>query len=183
MLGIYETALAATHPGKPPAVGRSNPPSNLTPDPAQAVLPFPFQGFKLCVFSAHRKAEVSYAVILLGYGKAFLKFIRLRTIKPTRPLKDLVAFLIILYLAGRSAIRQLGIPTILDTITRDATRYFLVIFTAHFALVVMLLFTRVSLITSFANVHRCQGFSLAFYSTTPSSVSPSSRHFPIQKLL
>ena len=74
VLGIYETVRAATHPGEPPS-GCSHSPSNLTPDPAQAVLPIPFESFKFCVFSPLRKAEVAYAVILLGYGKAFPKFI------------------------------------------------------------------------------------------------------------
>jgi hypothetical protein len=73
-LGIYQTVLAAMHPGEPP-VDCSNSPSNLTPDPAQAVIPIPFESFKFCIFSPLRKEEVTYAVMLLGYGKAFLKFI------------------------------------------------------------------------------------------------------------
>ena len=66
-------------------------------------------------------------------------------------MKDFVAFLIIVYLAGRSTFRQLGIPTILDTIARDATKYFLVIFTAHFVLVMTLLIARVTSATVFVN--------------------------------
>ena len=66
-------------------------------------------------------------------------------------MEDLLAFLIILYLAGRSTIRQLGIPTLLDTIARDAAKYFFVIFTAHFVLLMTLLFARVSSAAVFAN--------------------------------
>ena len=62
-----------------------------------------------------------------------------------RFLLDLIAFLVILHLAGRWTLRQFGVPGLLATILRDATIYFLVIFTAHFVLVVTLLSARVSL--------------------------------------
>ena len=47
----------------------------LHPTTAEPVLPIPFEVFKICIFSPLRKAEVAYAVILLGYGKAFLNFL------------------------------------------------------------------------------------------------------------
>ena len=72
-LGIYQAVLEATSPGEPPA-DCSHSPSNLTPDPAQPIIPIPFEGFKLCIFLPLRAAEIAYAVILLGYGKAFLNF-------------------------------------------------------------------------------------------------------------
>lgn len=58
--------------------------------------------------------------------------------------EDLLVFLIILYLASWSTIRQSSIPVLLDTIVRDATEYFFVIFMAHFVLVMTLLFARVN---------------------------------------
>ena len=62
---------------------------------------------------------------------------------PTLSLADLLAFLIILHLASRSTARKFGLPGLLGTIVRDATKYFLVIFTAHFVLVMTLLFAPV----------------------------------------
>ena len=66
-------------------------------------------------------------------------------------LEDLLAFLVILHTAGWWKIRRFGIPGLVGTILRDATKYFLVIFTSHFVLVMTLLFTRVSLMVHFAN--------------------------------
>ena len=49
-----------------------------------------------------------------------------------------------------SKFRWLGLPSLLHTIVKDATKYFLVIFTAHFVLAMTLLFARVSSATGFA---------------------------------
>jgi len=61
----------------------------------------------------------------------------------TNPLKDLLVFLIILHIAGRWA-RRFDVSGLLGTILRDATIYFLVIFTAHFVFVMTLVLARVS---------------------------------------
>lgn len=58
--------------------------------------------------------------------------------------EDLVAFIIVLHLAGQWTIQRFGIPGLLGTILRDATKYFIAIFTAHFVLAMTLLFARVS---------------------------------------
>jgi len=71
-------------------------------------------------------------------------------------LEDLLAFFVILYLAGRW-VRQFGILGLLGTILRDATKYFLVIFTAHFVLVATLLFARVSPFMSLASYGDAKG--------------------------
>ena len=113
----------------------------MGPITAGVIPPIPFDGFKLCAFSRHRKTEVAYTAISLGYGKLFLTYLQMIT--PTAFWEDLLAFLIILYLAGRW-FRQFGLLGLLGTILRDATKYFLVIFTAHLVLTSTLLFARVS---------------------------------------
>ena len=57
---------------------------------------------------------------------------------------DSLAFLLILFLTARSEKQGLKIPTILRTMAEDATRYFLVIFSAHLAFVLTLNLGRVS---------------------------------------
>jgi len=79
-------------------------------------------------------------------------------IQSTPFLEDLLAFFIILHLAGRWTVRWSGIPGLLGTILRDATKYFLVIFTAHFVLAMTLLFARVSLAMYFANRNDAKQF-------------------------
>lgn len=88
--------------------------------------------------------EITYTVISLAFGEAFPELPCFQTVTPTMFLQDLFAFLIILYQASRSRVRHLGVPSLLGTIVRDATKYFLVIFTAQFALAMTLLFGRVS---------------------------------------
>lgn len=69
-------------------------------------------------------------------------------------LKDLLAFFVILRLPGRWTIRRFGVPGLLGTIIRDSTKYFLVIFTAHFVLVMTILFARVSSTMHFWNYNQ-----------------------------
>lgn len=73
-------------------------------------------------------------------------------------LEDLLSFIITLHLAGRWRIRRFGIPSLIGTILRDATKYFVVIFTAHFVLTMTLLFARVSSKAHFANRGYAQCF-------------------------
>ena len=113
----------------------------MEPIAAEVIPPIPSDNFKLCVFSRHRKTEVAYTAISLGYGKTFIPYLQM--VIPILFLEDLLAFLIILYLAGRW-VRQFGLLGLLGTILRDATKYFLVIFTAHLALTLTLLLARVS---------------------------------------
>ena len=51
---------------------------------------------------------------------------------------DSLAFLLIMLLAARSRRRGLKVQSIMETIATDAMRYFLVIFSAHFVLVMTL---------------------------------------------
>ncbi|KAF9790805.1 hypothetical protein BJ322DRAFT_1170204 [Thelephora terrestris] len=81
---------------------------------AQTIPPIPLDAYRLCVFVRHRTLEVVYTGISLLY--------------------DLLAFSLTIMLARRSMTSGLRIPTILNVIAEDATRYFLVIFTSHFVL-------------------------------------------------
>ena len=56
---------------------------------------------------------------------------------------DSLAFSVIVYLVVRSNVDKVPIPRLLRTIARDATTYFLVIFTSHFVLVMFLVFANV----------------------------------------
>lgn len=61
---------------------------------------------------------------------------------------DFLAFSLIIFLAMRSRIPGLRVPNILDIIAKDATRYFLVIFTSHLVFELTLSFGRVSAIVT-----------------------------------
>jgi hypothetical protein len=68
---------------------------------------------------------------------------------------DFLAFSLIVFFAVRAR-REAGgfkIPMILQTIAEDSTRYFLVIFTSHFVLMMTLLFARVGPTPSFSLGH------------------------------
>jgi hypothetical protein len=61
-----------------------------------------------------------------------------------RIIVDLLAFLIIVVKSKRSRARFPGIPSILDTILRGATIYFVVIFTSQLVLLLSTIFAPVS---------------------------------------
>ena len=63
---------------------------------------------------------------------------------------DLLAFSVIVYLVVRSNISNFPIPTLLKTIARDATYYFLLIFTSHVIFVLVLLFAKVRVLFAFS---------------------------------
>ena len=81
----------------------------------------------------------------VAYGsEPLLSFIdRLEDTRSDR-LADVLAFSVIIYLVVRSNVNKIPIPSIFKTIARDATYYFLVIFTSHLVLVMFLAFTSVS---------------------------------------
>ena len=54
--------------------------------------------------------------------------------------------------------QRFSIPGLVGTILRDATKYFLVIFTAHFVLAMTLLLARVSSTVYFANCDDAKWF-------------------------
>jgi hypothetical protein len=63
--------------------------------------------------------------------------LRLGDIHSDRP-ADFLAFSDIVYLVVRSNLNEIPIPGLFKIIVRDATRYFLVIFTSHLVLVIFL---------------------------------------------
>jgi len=56
---------------------------------------------------------------------------------------DFLAFSVIVYLVVRSNLYRVPIPSLLKTIARDATYYFLFIFTSHLVLVMFMAFASV----------------------------------------
>lgn len=57
---------------------------------------------------------------------------------------DFLAFSLIIFLAKNSRMSGLGFPSLWEVIVKDATLYFLVIFTSHLVLEMTLIFGRVS---------------------------------------
>jgi len=82
---------------------------------------------------------------------------------PDHPV-DLLAFLVIIYLVVRSNVNKVPISRLLRTIVKDATLYFLVIFTSHLTFVMFL---------AFASVRRSSQFF---------TFSPRLTHTPIAQL-
>ena len=115
---------------------------------AQPPVPIPIEAYQYCVFHRHRTIEVAYTSISLCFGGdyCYLEPGRIVTNATyTVSTSDLLAFSLIITLVKNSGAGGSKIPTIMDTIAEDATRYFLVIFTSHFVLVMTLNLGRVSL--------------------------------------
>ena len=60
---------------------------------------------------------------------------------------DLIAFLTIVYLVVRFNVFEIPISGLLETIAKDATYYFFVIFTSHAVFVLTLLFATVRILS------------------------------------
>ena len=58
---------------------------------------------------------------------------------------DFLAFLVIVYLVVRSNVYRIPIPNLLRIMARDATSYFLMIFTSHFVSVMFIRFASVGI--------------------------------------
>jgi len=93
--------------------------------PPQRFPPINLPEYQLCLFTRHPKVEIAYTAMSLIY--------------------DVLAFVVIAVLAVRSAGRDFKMPHLLRAIVQDSTVYFLVIFTSHFVLELMLLLARPSL--------------------------------------
>ena len=59
---------------------------------------------------------------------------------------DFLAFSVIVYLVVRSNVYKAPIPSLLRIIARDATHYFLVIFTSHLVFIMFLAFASVRIL-------------------------------------
>ena len=143
---------------------------------AQQLPPIPLEAFRLCVHVRHRTLEMAYTSISLFYGNR-------NHLRPnphvtdsahTTFASDFLAFSLIVLLAVRSKGGGLKIPTLLRSITKDATRYFLVIFTSHFVLVITLNLGRVSATFPLSGLHLIM--STIYAGNDPTSSSCVSRH-------
>ena len=78
-------------------------------------------------------------------GLRYETFLVLSPVGDTYPdnTTDLLAFLLVVYLVSRSNVHRLAVPSLLRIIAKDATYYFLVIFTSHLALELTLSLARV----------------------------------------
>ena len=112
---------------------------------AVPILPIPFPSYITCDFVGQLSGVIAFFVVSFTYGtEFFLSFIDHLGDTRCDHLPDLLAFSVIVYLVLQSSVRGVPIPSILKTITRDATYYFLVIFTSHVVLVIFLIFASVS---------------------------------------
>jgi len=93
----------------------------------------------------HLSGEIGFVATSLAYGMGLpLSFIdHLGDTRSDHP-ADVLAFSVIVYLVVRSNADKVPIPSLLRTIVKDATYYFLIIFTSHFVLVMFLAFASVS---------------------------------------
>lgn len=94
---------------------------------AQANVPPPIHlmAYHFCIFGGYRKMEIAYVAISLFY--------------------DIVAFSVVVFFTRSEARKGPGMTRIVRTIVRDATLYFLVIFTSHVVLVLNMLLARPTL--------------------------------------
>ena len=111
--------------------------------------PIPFDSFQLCFVNQKRFQEIAPVSFSLLYGKAnscsLYSLPHKNTISKKKPFTDLLVFLIVIWVGYRSGgFGRPGMPTILDRIVKDATVYFMVIFTSHFVLECFILFADVS---------------------------------------
>jgi len=92
----------------------------------EVIPPIPLDAYHLCIFIRHRPLELAFTATSLLF--------------------DSLAFFLIIFLAARSSREAAGfrmkIPTMLQNIATDATRYFLVIFTSHLVFVLIMVFAR-----------------------------------------
>ena len=99
----------------------------------------------MCIFVGQLSGEIGFIAMSLVYGTELLmSFIGDLEDARSDHSPDLLTFLVIIYFAVQSSVRNIPIPSILKTIMRDATYYFLVIFTSHIVVIMFLTFAEVS---------------------------------------
>lgn len=114
-----------------------------------------YDSFRLCFFNQKEMPQIVILSLSLVFGDSFSSFpflrapvfvpLKKRENKPKLTIHtDLLAFLIIFWV-GRQSVgyRVSKIPSILDRIVKDATVYFLVIFTSHLIVEGFLIFAPV----------------------------------------
>ena len=117
-------------------------PTDLTVSAAPILPPI----YTMCTFVGNLSGEIGFLAMSVAYGtELLLSFIDHLKNTRTDHLVDFLAFSVIIYLVVRSNVNKIPIPSIFKTIARDATYYFLVIFTSQLVLVMFMAFTSVSL--------------------------------------
>ena len=93
----------------------------------------------------HLPSAIGYLAMSVVYGMELVLLFtnHLRDTHSDHP-SDVLAFSVIIYLAVRSNVTKIPIPTIFKTIVQDATYYFLVIFASHLVIAMFLAFASVS---------------------------------------
>jgi hypothetical protein len=103
-------------------------------DPTSALYDVHLCGFVVCSGRIyHHVSRIRYETHLV---------VHLGDINSNHP-ADFLAFSVVVYLVVRSNMNKVPIPGLLKIIVRDATCYFLVIFTAHLVLVMFMVFGNV----------------------------------------
>ena len=131
--------------------------SEKTPTQKAVVIPdIPFDVHRLCSPPRWRGCEIVFIVLTIVYGTFFSTVWLLDFDDEPFVAQDSWAFLVIIYSArNRGVMRAHGMPSLLDNIVRDATIYFLVLFTVHLLVVFFELLAPVSdhWIDSYPSVH------------------------------
>jgi len=123
---------------------RQNTPRDSRQPPilASPILLVPLPIYMTCTLVGQLSVGIAFIAVSLTYGAEPLA-IYLENARPNHN-ADFLAFSVIIYLVVRSNVTKVPIPGILKTIARDATYYFLVIFTSHLVIVMFFLFVKVS---------------------------------------
>lgn len=112
---------------------------------ALALPDLPFDEYNLCTFTRWRPGEIFNTVLSLVYGTPHSPNLGIYSIANNFCIKDTLAFLIIVVSAKRRGlVNAIGVPSLFDRIVRDATMYFLAIFSSHALLILFEGFAPVS---------------------------------------
>lgn len=111
---------------------------------ASPILPIPLPVYMMCTFVGQLSVGIAFTTMSLAYGaELLLSFVdHLETHSDHST--DALAFSVIVFLVARSNVTKVPLPGILRIIARDATRYFLVIFTSHLVVVMFFWLASVS---------------------------------------
>jgi len=98
----------------------------------------------VCTFVGQLSVGIAFTTMSLAYGaELLLSFVDHLDTHSDHP-ADALAFSVIVFLVVRSNVTKVPIPRILRIIARDATCYFLVIFTSHLVVVMFFWLASVS---------------------------------------
>ena len=96
----------------------------------------------ICIFAQHGPVEIGFTALCIIYGTEPFLVLHQRDTHSDYP-TDFLAFSVIIYVVVRSNVYRVPIPGLFRTIVRDATYYFLVVFTSHLMVMFFLLFENV----------------------------------------